>query len=93
MKDTVIVTAPKPRRRAGYRFGPHPVEIDRVLLTDAQMEALKSDPFLRITVDTAEAAQVEAHAEGEGLPPETEAEVSPAAAPAAPVKPAKPKKS
>jgi hypothetical protein len=91
MKDTVIVTAPKPRRRAGYRFGPHPVEIDRTQLTDAQLEALKSDPFLRITVEAA--AEVATPAEGEGLPPETEAEVSPAAAPAAAVKPTKPKKS
>jgi hypothetical protein len=88
MNDTVIVTAPKPRRRAGYRFGPHPVEIDRTQLTDAQLEALKSDPFLRVTIEAA--AEVAAPAEGEGQPPETEAEVSPAAAP---VKPAKPKKS
>jgi hypothetical protein len=91
MKDTVIVTAPKPRRRAGYRFGPHPVEIDRTQLTDAQLEALKSDPFLRVTVEAA--AEVAAPAEGDGLPPETETEVSPAAAPAEAVKPTKPKKS
>jgi hypothetical protein len=91
MTDTVIVTAPKPRRRAGYRFGPHPVEIDRAQLTAAQLEALKSDPFLRVTVETA--AEVAAPAEGEGLPAEAEAEVPPAAAPATPVKPAKPKKS
>jgi hypothetical protein len=91
MNDTVIVTAPKPRRRAGYRFGPHPVEIDRLLLTDAQLEALKSDPFLRVTVDTA--AEVAAPTEGQGQPPEAEAEVPPAAAQASPVKPAKPKKS
>jgi hypothetical protein len=88
MNDTVIVTAPKPRRRAGYRFGPHPVEIDRTQLTDAQWEALKSDPFLRITVEAA--AEVAAPAEGEGPPPQAEAEGPPAAAA---VKPAKPKKS
>jgi hypothetical protein len=91
MKDTVIVTAPKPRRRAGHRFGPHPVEIDRTQLTDAQLEALKSDPFLRVTVEIA--PEMAAPAEGEGPSPQTEAQVSPAAAPAAQVKPVKPKKS
>jgi hypothetical protein len=83
MKDTVTVTAPKPRRRAGHRFGPHPVEIDRTTLTDAQWEALKSDPFLRISVETVEAAEVAPPAEAEVAAPETQ--------PA--VKPAKPKKS
>jgi hypothetical protein len=83
MKDTVTVTAPKPRRRAGYRFGPHPVEIDRTTLTDAQWEAMKSDPFLRLTVEAVAAAELAPPAELEAALPETQ--------PA--VKPAKPKKS
>jgi hypothetical protein len=62
MKETVIVTAPKSRRRAGYRFGPHPVEIVRTELTDAQLEALKSDPFLAVSVRPVEAAKVVAPA-------------------------------
>jgi hypothetical protein len=90
MKDTVTVTAPKPRRRAGYRFGPLAVEIDRALLTDAQWEALKSDPFLRITVETVEAAEMGTPAEAEGPPPQSQAEDPPTVAA---VKPAKPKKS
>jgi hypothetical protein len=93
MNDTVTVTAPRPRRRAGYRFGPHPVEIDRALLTDAQWEALKTDPFLRVSVETVDAPEVVAPVEAQRPSPQAQTQDASAASPTSAMKQAKPKKS
>lgn len=46
--DIIEVRAPHPRRRAGYSFGPVPVEIDVSELSEEQMKALMNDPVLII---------------------------------------------
>ncbi len=75
MTEIVTVTAPQHRRRAGRSFGPHPVEIDRKDLTDAQFEALTRDPFLSVSVRTVDAEEVVAPAKVENSQTTTEPEL------------------
>lgn len=44
----LVVTAAKPRRRAGRRFGPHETRIAVAGLTDAEIVAIRDDPVLRV---------------------------------------------
>lgn len=53
--EVIVVTARAARRRAGYAFGREPVTIALKDLSREQLEAISSDPALKI-VRRAEAA-------------------------------------
>lgn len=44
--NLVSISSKYPRRRAGMQFGPEAKVVDLALLTEAEIAALKTDPFL-----------------------------------------------
>lgn len=44
----LVVTAPRPRRRAGFAFGRDPVRLRLSQLSDEQLLAIESDPLLSV---------------------------------------------
>jgi hypothetical protein len=49
-ETVTVVGPPKGRRRIGRRFGPEPVEIKMTDLSDGDLETLRSDPTLSVSV-------------------------------------------
>lgn len=53
----VVVTSTRPQRwRAGRKFGPTAVRIPASDLTEAEFDAISSDPVLKVHMEPAEAA-------------------------------------
>lgn len=48
--EVLVVTARRPRRRAGRAFGKDPVEIPLVDLSEAERVAIESDPALTVKI-------------------------------------------
>jgi hypothetical protein len=52
--EVLVVTARRPRRRAGRAFGKDPVEIPLADLSDAERVAIDSDPVLTVKIRPAD---------------------------------------